>query len=168
VVVNIRRSKDEEKRMAWLKVVHVLAVVVLLGNLLMAPFWRKRLAALGGVQARAAANRSVRVADLIFTLPSWVVVLATGIMLIIYRDMGMRGGWLHLSLLLFLGWLVFWHILVLRARKAMIAQAEEAASGGQAPAELAQHERQWQQWSYLAAGIVVLILILMVIQPPLW
>jgi uncharacterized membrane protein len=154
--------------MAWLKVVHVLAVVVLLGNLLMAPFWRKRLAALGGVQARAAANRSVRVADLIFTLPGWVVVLATGIMLIIYRDMGIRGGWLHLSLLLFLGWLIFWHILVLRARKAMIAQAEEAASGGQAPPELAQHERQWQQWSYVAAGIAVLILILMVIQPPLW
>ena len=154
--------------MQWLKVVHILAVVVLLGNLLMAPFWRKRLAALGGVQARAAANRSVRVADLIFTLPGWVVVLATGIMLIIYRDMGMRGGWLHLSLLLFLGWLVFWHMLVLRARKAMIAQAEEAASGGQAPAELAQHERQWQQWSYLAAGIAVLILILMVAKPQLW
>ena len=154
--------------MQWLKVVHILAVVVVLGNLLMAPFWRKRLAALGGVQARAAANRSVRVADLIFTLPGWVVVLATGIMLIIYRDMGMRGGWLHLSLLLFLGWLIFWHMLVLRTRKAMIAQAEEAASGGQAPPELAQHERQWQQWSYLAAGIAVLILILMVVQPPLW
>ena len=153
--------------MDWLmKSLHVLAVVVLLGNLLMAPFWRKRLAAVGGAQARAAANRSVRVADLIFTLPGWVVVLATGIMLIIYR--GMHGGWLHLSLLLFLGWLVFWHVLVLRARKAMIVQAEEAASGGQAPAELAQYERQWQQWSYLAAGIAVLILILMVVQPRLW
>jgi uncharacterized membrane protein len=152
--------------MQWLKVVHILAVVVLLGNLLMAPFWRKRLAALGGVQARAAANRSVRVADLIFTLPGWVVVLATGIMLIIYR--GMQGGWLHLSLLLFLGWLIFWHMLVLHARKAMIAQAEEAISSEQAPAELAQYERQWQQWSYLAAGIVVLILILMIAQPKLW
>ena len=153
--------------MEWLmRVVHILAVAVLLGNLLMAPFWRKRLAALGGVQARAAANRSVRVADLIFTLPGWVVVLATGIMLIIYR--GMHGGWLHLSLLLFLGWLIFWHMLVLRSRKAMIAQAEEAASGGQAPPELAQHERQWQQWSYLAAAIAVLILILMVAQPRLW
>ncbi len=153
--------------MEWLmRVVHILAVAVLLGNLLMAPFWRKRLAALGGVQARAAANRSVRVADLLFTLPGWVVVLATGIMLIIYR--GMHGGWLHLSLLLFLGWLIFWHMLVLRSRKAMIAQAEEAASGGQAPAELAQHERQWQQWSYLAAGIAVLILILMVAKPQLW
>src|SRR5215467_16076241 len=155
--------------MEWLmRVVHVLAVVVLLGNLLMAPFWRKRLAAVGGAQARATANRSVRVADLIFTLPGWVVVLVTGIMLIIYRDMGMRGGWLHLSLLLFLGWLIFWHMLVLPARKAMIAQAEEAAGGGPAPAELAQHERQWQQWSYLAAGIAVLILILMVAQPKLW
>jgi uncharacterized membrane protein len=92
-----------------------------------------------------------------------VVVLATGIMLIIYR--GMQGGWLHLSLVLFLGWLLLWHVLVLRARKAMIAQAEEAASGGQAPAELAQHEHQWQQWSYISAGIVVLILLLMVTQP---
>jgi uncharacterized membrane protein len=148
---------------AWVKVVHVLAVVVLLGNLLMAPFWRKRLAAVGGAQARAAANRSVRVADLMFTLPGWVLVLATGIMLIIPR--GMRGGWLHLSLLLFLGWLVLWHVLVLRARKAMIAQAEEAASGGQASAELAQYERQWQQWSYVSAGIVGLILILMLTKP---
>src|ERR1700675_1021840 len=95
----------------WLvKILHVLAVVVLLGNLLMAPFWRKRLAALGGPQARAAANRSVRVADFMFTLPGWVVVLATGIMLIIHR--GMRGSWLYLSLLLFLGWLVLWHVLV--------------------------------------------------------
>lgn len=150
--------------MEWLiRVLHVLAAVVLLGNLLMAPFWRKRLVALGGVQARAAANRSVRVADLIFTLPGWVVVLVTGIILIIYR--GMQGGWLHLSLLLFLGWLILWHVLVLRARKAMLAQAEEAASGGQAPAELAQHEQQWQQWSYISAGIVVLILILMVTRP---
>lgn len=151
--------------MEWLlRVVHVLAVVILLGNLLMAPFWRKRLVALGGVQARAVANRSVRVADLMFTLPGWVLVLVTGIILIIYRG-DMRGGWLHLSLLLFLGWLVLWHVLVLRARKAMIAQSEEAAGGGQAPAELAQHERQWQQWSYVSAGIVVLILILMVARP---
>jgi uncharacterized membrane protein len=146
-----------------MKVVHVLAVVVLLGNLLMAPFWRKRLAAVGGAQARAVANRSVRVADLLFTLPGWVLVLATGIMLIISR--GMPGGWMHLSLLLFLGWLVLWHMLVLRARKNMIAQAEEAASGGQASEELAQHERQWQQWSYVSAGIVGLILILMLTKP---
>ena len=153
----------------WLmKILHVLAAVVLVGNLLMAPFWRKRLAAVGGAQARAAANRSIRTADFMFTLPGWVVVLATGIMLTIHPTRGWRHGWLHLSLLLFLGWLVLWHVLVLRARKAMIAQADEAASGGQAPAELAQHERQWWQWSYLAAGIAVLILILMVTQPKLW
>ena len=151
--------------MDWLmKILHVLAVVVLLGNLLMAPFWRKRLVAIGGAQARAAANRSIRTADLMFTLPGWVVLLATGIVLSLNR------GWklpvsLHISMLLFLIWLALWHVLVLRARKAMIAQAEEAASGGQAPVELAQHEQQWQQWSYISAGIVVLILILMVMRP---
>ena len=58
MVVNIRRSKDEESVWTVDSNWHVLAVVVLLGNLLMAPFWRKRLAALG--EARAAANRSVR------------------------------------------------------------------------------------------------------------
>ena len=150
-----------------MRVVHIVAVVVLLGNLLMAPFWRKRMADLGGAQARAAANRSVRVADLMFTLPGWVVVLATGIMLIIYR--GMHGGWLHLSLLLFLGWLVLWHVLVLRARKAMIAQAEEVAAGGQVlpdqMAQLGDNERQWQKWSYVSAAVAVLILIFMVTRP---
>src|SRR5262249_17294902 len=117
-------------------------------------------------QARAVANRSVRIADFAFTLPGWVVVLATGIMLSIARKW--QGGWLHLSLLLFLGWLVLWHILVLRARKSMIGQAQEAAGGGQASPELAQHERQWQQWSYISAAIVILILILMVTKPLLW
>ena len=156
--------------MDWLmKVLHVLAVVVLLGNLLMAPFWLKRLAVLGGPQARAAANRSVRVADLLFTLPGWVVVLATGIMLLVTRGWPRPHGWLDLSLLLFLGWLVLWHVLVLRARKAMIAQAEEVAAGAQMPTEqgteVGEHERQWQQWSYVSAALVVLILLLMVTRP---
>src|SRR5258708_40285822 len=97
-----------------MKIVHVLAVVVLLGNLLMAPFWRKRLAALGGAQARATANRSGRGADLIFTLPGWVVELATGIMLIIKRVM--HGGSLHLSRLLFLDGLAVWQGTVVRWR----------------------------------------------------
>src|SRR6266581_158513 len=153
--------------MYWLmKILHVLAVVVLLGNLLMAPFWRKRLAAVGGAQARAAATRSVRVADLIFTLPGWVVVLATGIVLLITRGWPSPHGWLDLSLALFLGWLVLWHVLVLRARKAMLVQADEVAASPQIPTErvteLAQHERQWQWWSSLSAAIVILILILMV------
>ena len=150
----------------WLiRVVHVLAVVVLLGNLLMAPFWRKRLAALGGAQARAVANRSVRMADFAFTLPGWVVVLTTGIMLLMARGWPSPHGWLDLSLVLFLGWLVLWHILVLRARKAMIAQADAITAGGQAPAEPVQHERQWQRWSYVSAALVILILILMVTRP---
>ena len=152
-----------------LGVLHILAVVVLLGNLLMAPFWRKRLAAVGGAPARAVANRSVRVADLLFTLPGWVVVLATGIVMLMARGWHRPIGWLHLSLLLFVGWLALWHALVLRARKAMIAQADEVAANPQIPTErvteLGEHERQWQQWSYVSAALVGLILLLMVLRP---
>lgn len=154
--------------MNWLmRLLHLLAVVVLLGNLLMAPFWRRRLAILGGPQARAAANRSVRVADFMFTLPGWLVVLATGIVLSVQRQW--RGGWIHLSLVLFLGWIVLWHVMVMRARNAMIAQAEEVAASPQVPAErateLTEQERQWQLWSYVSAALLVLILIVMVTQP---
>ncbi len=153
--------------MSWLKIVHILAVVLLLGNLVMAPFWRKRLATLGGAQARAVANRSVRTADLLFTLPGWVIVLLTGIIMMLKQSW--PGGWLHLSLLLFVGWLILWHVFVLRARKAMIMQAEEIAAGSQIPAEqtiaLGQNERQWQQWSYVSAALVLLIIVLMVLQP---
>jgi uncharacterized membrane protein len=150
-----------------LKSVHVLGVVVLLGNLLMAPFWRKRLALLVGPQARAAANRSVRRADLLFTLPGWVITLATGIVLSNERGLW-RNGWLHISLFLFLVWLVLWHVFTLRARKAMIVKADDAVASGQLPEDLAQHERQWARWSYLSALIAILILILMVAKPTLW
>jgi uncharacterized membrane protein len=145
------------------KTLHVLAVVMLLGNLFMAPFWRKRLAVSGGATVRAAANRTVRLADLLFTLPGWVITLITGIILSMH--MGWKGGWLHLSLLLFAIWVVVWHVGTLRARKAMIATADEAAAGGEVPAALGQHEQQWQQWSYISVVIAVLILILMVARP---
>jgi uncharacterized membrane protein len=148
-----------------LKSLHVLGVVILLGNLLMAPFWRKRLALLADPQARAAANHSVRRADLLFTLPGWVITLATGIVLSSKR--GWQGGWLHTSLLLFLIWLVLWHVFTLRARKAMIAKADDAVASGHIPEDLAQHERQWARWSYLSALVTILILILMVAKPTL-
>lgn len=153
--------------MSWLKIVHILAMVMLLGNLLMAPFWRRRLATLGGAQARAVANRSVRLADLMFTLPGWIMVLLTGVAMMLKQTW--PGGWLHVSLLLFVGWIVLWHMLVLRARKAMITQAEDIAAGGQVPAErtaeLNTHEYQWQMWSYVSAVLVLLIIVLMVTKP---
>jgi uncharacterized membrane protein len=149
-----------------LKILHVLAAVVLLGNLLMAPFWRRRLAIIGGPQGRAVANRTVRVADLLFTLPGWVVTLITG--LIVAINSGLFKGpkfWLHVSLLIFLIWLVAWHVGTLRARKAMITKADEAAASGQTAEDLAPSEQQWAKWSYLSAVVVILILILMVAQP---
>ena len=155
-----------------LKILHVLAAMLLLGNLLMAPFWRKRMAIImGGPQARAVANRTVRVADLMFTLPGWVITLITGVIVAINegffaRNEGpARKAWLHVSLVLFLIWVVLWHVSVLRARKAMITRADEAAASGQTPAELARHEQQWAQWSYIAAAVAIVMLILMISQP---
>lgn len=148
-----------------LKILHILAAVVLLGNLIMAPFWRKRMAISDGLQARADANRSVRVADFLFTLPGWVVGLVTGLIMAIRGDFFRSGGWLHVSVLLFLVWLVAWHAGTMRARKAMIAQANEAVASGQATEALTQHERQWARWSYISALVAVLILILMVVRP---
>lgn len=145
-----------------LRFLHILAVVVLFGNLLTAPFWRKRLAVAGG-QARAAANRSVRSADFMFTLPGWVVVLLTGLWMAFQR--GWRGGWLHTSLLLFVVWVVLWHMRALPARQAMITTADAAASAGEATPELAQHESQWQLWTYVSAALIGLILLLMTLKP---
>lgn len=147
------------------KILHVLAAVLLLGNLLMAPFWRKRLAISGGPQARALANRAVRVADLMFTLPGWVVTVITGFIIAIQGGYFKNQGWLHVSLVLFLAWLVIWHVGVLRARKAMIARADEAAASGQTSEALAQSEHQWTQWSYFSAAVAIVILVFMVARP---
>lgn len=151
--------------MTWVRILHILAVVALLGNLVMAPFWRKRLATSGDANTRAVANRSVRVADLLFTLPGWVVALITGLILAFWTDAFSGQGWLHLSLALFVIWLLIWHLGALRARKAMITEAEAALTREQISPELERQERQWTQWSYISALVALLILILMVIRP---
>ncbi|MGQ4809512.1 hypothetical protein NKDENANG_02929 [Candidatus Entotheonellaceae bacterium PAL068K] len=150
-----------------MRILHVLAAVLLLGNLMMAPFWRQRLAASGDLQARAVANRSVRLADLCFTLPGWVVLLITGLIVAIARGWfrGDRSGWLHTSLTLFVVWLVIWHVGTLRARKAMLASSDAAAAGEQDTGALERYEQQWTQWSYVSAGVALLMLILMVLRP---
>jgi uncharacterized membrane protein len=151
--------------MVLMKMLHILAAVILLGNLLMAPFWRKRLAIIsGGPQARAAANRAARVADLMFTLPGWVILLVTGLIMVVPQwEIFRTKGWFHVSLLLFVVWLVVWHVGTLRARHVMIAKADEAAASGQTPEDLAQCEHRWAQWSYISAAVVIVILILMVL-----
>jgi uncharacterized membrane protein len=150
----------------FLKILHVFAAMMLLGNLLMAPFWRKRMAIImGGPQARAVANRTVRVADLMVTLPGWVVTLITGLIVAINGGFFKNQGWLHVSMVLFLLWVVLWHVGVLRARKAMISKADEAAASGQTPADLERYERQWAQWSYVSAAVAIVVLILMISQP---
>lgn len=146
-----------------LKIIHLLAAVILLGNLLMAPFWRHRLASLGDLQVRAQANRTVRLADVAFTLPGWILVLVTGLILAIRGGFSSYGGWLHLSLTLFVGWVVLWHVLVLRARKAMLTASNAALDSGQATDDLTRYERQWARWSYLSALLVIVILVFMVL-----
>jgi uncharacterized membrane protein len=100
-----------------------------------------------------------------FTLPGWVVTLVTGLIIAIQGGFFKGSGWLHVSILLFLIWLVLWHVGTLRARKVMIARADEAAASGHTADDLAQAERQWAQWSYLSAVVAILILILMVARP---
>ncbi len=155
---------EDDDMIPLMKTLHVLAAVVLVGNLIMAPFWRRRLAKSDGLQVRAAADRSVRVADMVFTLPGWVVLLVSGVLLASWQGL-FRQGWIHISLLLFVGWLAAWHVGVLRARKAMLSKVEEAVAAGQSTEELAQCERQWARWSYLSALLAVLILIVMVWRP---
>ena len=151
----------------WLKWVHVLCAVVLLGTGIGIAFFMFRANATREIGAIRFALKNAVLADLIFTLPALVLVPVTGHFMMQTGSTSIKDPWMIISLALFflagLCWLAAFFL-----QRRMRGLAEEAAERGtDLSPDYWKYERIWFWLGVVAFPAVVGIFFLMIFQPVL-
>ena len=153
----------------WSKLIHLLAVVAFVGNIVTGVFWHRHALRTRDPRLIAHAMDGVIRSDRLFTMPGVLVIIASGVIAAIQGGFPiLRTGWILWGLVLFAisGAVFMARLGPLQRRMRDFAQA--AAGAGHF--DLAAYERlskQWDFWGAVATLAPLAALALMVLKPAL-
>jgi uncharacterized membrane protein len=153
----------------WLKLVHVIAVVMFIGNIVTGVFWHKHAERTRDPRIIAHAMDGVIRSDRLFTMPGVLLIIASGVLAAITGGIPiLRTGWILWTLVLFgIAGVVFMARLgPLQRRMRDFARAGDEAGLFDFTA-YRRMSRQWDFWGAVATIAPLLGLALMVLKPAL-
>ncbi|MGH7947119.1 MAG: DUF2269 family protein [Opitutaceae bacterium] len=153
----------------WLKLLHILAVVMFIGKITTGVFWHKHAESTRNPRLLAHTMLGVIRSDRLFTVPGVVIILATGIFAAIQGGFPILGtGWILWTLVMFgISGLVFMLRLAPLQRR-LHAHAQAGAASGSFDFEAYRRMAvQWEIWGSVATLAPVIGLGLMVLKPAL-
>jgi uncharacterized membrane protein len=149
-----------------LKSLHILAVVVFLGNIITGVFWKVHADLTGDVRARVQALDGIIRSDRWFTVPGVLLIIATGVALAILAGYPLlRTLWIVLSLVLFGISGAAFSIFVAPLQKELLANARAGLAGNWDQAQYDALSKSWAVWGAVATGAPLIALFLMVMKP---
>jgi uncharacterized membrane protein len=150
-----------------LKLVHLLAVVLFLGNIITGLFWHAHAASTRDPKLLAHTMAGIIRSDRYFTIPGVVIIVAAGIGLAILGHFPIfRTGWILWTLILFAmsGFMFAWRVVPLQKQLQLFAM-----SGAESGIFDYQHYHRlairWELWGAAALLTPLLGLVLMVLKP---
>jgi uncharacterized membrane protein len=151
---------------AALKALHVISVVLFLGNIITGVFWKMHGDLQGTVSARSQALDGVIRSDRMFTTPGVVLILVTGISLALVAGYPLLGTpWILWSIVLFsISGLAF-SFRVAPLQKKMLANTRAGLSGAWNEAQYRELSGAWTIWGAVATGAPLIAVFLMVMKP---
>lgn len=145
---------------------HVVGVVLFLGNIVTAAFWKVRADLQGNPAVIHQTVKNVMLADWVFTLPGLALIIVSGGLMAAEAGYALSGtDWLTVSLVLFGATGVIWLAVLLPMQRAMIRHSAAALADGTIPEAYRQASRRWNVFGVAATLIPVVILYLMVFKP---
>lgn len=152
-----------------LKTLHVLGVVLFLGNIVTGIFWKahgdRMGQQMGGLRARAQALDGIIRADRIFTMPSVFLIIATGVALVFLGNLSFLTPWVLWSLVLFGIAGAIFGARVGPLQKKLLANTRAGPGGQWNEAEYRELSKSWLFWGWIATGAPLVALALMVLKP---
>lgn len=153
----------------WMKLLHILAVVMFLGNITTGLFWHRHAERTRNPRLLAHAMEGVIQSDRLFTMPGIFVIIATGILAAVQGGLPLlRTGWIAWSLLLFAIAGLLFMFRVAPLQRQLRGLAETGASSGLFDYESYHRVAlRWELWGAGATLTPLLALALMVLKPAL-
>ena len=151
------------------KLLHVVAVVLFLGNITTGLFWHLHAARTKDAKLLAHTMDGIIRADRIFTVPGVVLIIVTGFAAAIYGQLPiLRTGWILWTLVLFLAAGVIFMIRVAPLQRRLHALAQAGVQSGTFD-YAAYHALavRWESWGAAALLTPFAGLVLMVLKPAL-
>jgi uncharacterized membrane protein len=151
----------------WLKLLHVAAVVLFLGNIITGLFWHAHATRTRDARLIAHAMDGIIRSDRIFTVPGVFLIIATGLAAAMIGGYPiLRTTWIVWSLALFAVAGVVFVARVAPLQKQLKALAQDRADG--APFDWDRYQavaRRWEVWGAVALITPLAALVLMVLKP---
>ena len=149
-----------------LKSLHIVSVVLFLGNIITGVFWKRHGDRIGTPAARAQALAGVIASDRLFTVPGVLAIIVTGVLLALTLDLPLlRTLWIAWALGLFgLSGIIF-SMRVAPLQKQLLAIAQAGVSGTWDEAAYQKLSRSWEVWGAIATGLPLIVVVLMVLKP---
>jgi uncharacterized membrane protein len=155
-----------------LKALHVIGVVLFLGNIITAIFWKAhgdklgdKLGGGGDPRARVQALDGIIRADKLFTSPGVLIILVTGVALVLVGHLSFLAPWVLGSLALFGVAGGVFGARVKPLQKKLLANARAGLAGQWNESEYRELSKRWRFWGWVATIAPLLALILMVLKP---
>jgi uncharacterized membrane protein len=153
----------------WLKLIHILAVILFIGNIVTGVFWHRHALRTGDARLIAHAMDGVLKSDRLFTMPGVLVIIGSGVLAAVQGGFPiLRTGWILWTLVLFgISGIVFGvRLTPLQRRMRDFAQGAASSATFDRPAyDLL--SKQWDFWGAVATLAPLGGLALMVLKPAL-
>ena len=149
-----------------LRLLHLLGVIMFVGNIVTAALWKVRADASGDLHAIAYAQRGVMFADYAFTAPGAALILITGLWManLTHRNI-LQTGWLFTALILLVVALLVWLFELLPVQRRLIRVADEAVHTGQLDPAFKALTLRWTIFGIIATLLPLVNIYLMVFKP---
>jgi len=151
----------------WMKLIHILAVVLFLGNIITGLFWHRYAERTRNPRLLAHTMGGIIASDRLFTMPGVLVIIATGIFAAVQGGIPLlRTGWIAWTLLLFGVSGATFALRVAPLQRELRALAEAGANSGSFSFD-AYHRlaARWEAWGAVATVTPLAGLALMVLKP---
>jgi uncharacterized membrane protein len=149
-----------------LKLVHVVAVIMFLGNIATGLFWHAHAARTRDPKLLAHTMDGIIRSDRLFTLPGVVLIIAAGVALAVYGHFPLlRTGWILWTLVLFAISGVVFGVRVAPLQRELKAIAERGMQGTFDYPRYRGLALRWEVWGAVALLTPVAGLALMVLKP---
>ena len=151
----------------FMKLIHVVAVIIFMGNIITGLFWMRRANKTGNFSIISFTMKSVIASDRWFTIPGVIIITAAGFSAAIQGGLPLlRTGWIFWSIVLFtLSGLIFSLKLVPLQKK--ILQITENKPAEKFDLEIYRHHlQQWEAWGLLALLTPLAAMAMMVLKIP--